>query len=613
MTQSLPRRDDIRNIAIIAHVDHGKTTLVDHMLRQGGTFRENQVIAERVMDSNDLEREKGITIMAKNTSIRWGDRKINIVDTPGHSDFGGEVERILGMVDGVALLVDAAEGPLPQTKFVLRKSFDLKLPVIVVLNKIDRPDARPQEVLDEVMDLFISLGADYDSLDFPVLYTIGKQGIAKRTLDDPNEDLAPLMEGIIEHIPGPPTIADEPFRCLISALDWSDYIGRIAVGRIHSGTVRIGDPVVLLKPDGSKEQSRITKLHVFEGLKQVEVESASAGEIITLAGFENVRIGDTIASIEKPELLATIRVDEPTISMFFMVNNSPFAGKEGKHVTSPKLRERLLRELRTNVSLRILETESPDTFKVSARGELQLAILIETMRREGYEFAVSRPEVIMHEDEDGSMMEPIEYVLVDVPDAHVGTVIENMGRRKGEMISMISNNGNTRCEFYVPSRGLIGFRGEFLTQTRGEGIMNQNFHEYQPFRGSIEGRANGALIALEMGTATAYALEGVQERGTLFIDPGVQVYAGMVVGENSRDNDLTVNATRTKHLTNMRASGSDGIVKLAPPRQMSLEQFIEWIDDDELLEVTPQTLRIRKKILDHSERQRVKKKASLQA
>lgn len=604
-------RNDMRNIAIIAHVDHGKTTLVDTILKQSGTFRDNQQVAERVMDSNDLEREKGITIMAKNTSVRWKDYKINIVDTPGHSDFGGEVERILGMVNGVVLLVDAAEGPLPQTKFVLKKSFDLHLKPIVVINKIDRKDARPEEILDQVMELFMSLGADYDQLDFPVLYAIGKQGIAKRSLDDPSETLEPLFETIIQQIPPPICDAEAPFQMLISALDWNDYVGRIAVGRIHRGSVAVGDSVSLLAGDGSKTiNTRITKLYTYEGLKRAEIESASAGEIIALSGFEEVNIGDTVAAASTPERLPYTNVDEPTISMYFMVNNSPFAGQEGKFVTTPKLRERLYRELQTNVALRVSDTEAPDVFKVSARGELQLAILIETMRREGFEFAVSKPEVIMHRDEaTGELMEPVEEVVIDVPEDVVGPVMENLGRRKGEMTNMISSGGNSRLEFIVPSRGLIGFRGEFLTQTRGEGLMHQNFHAYQPFKGAIEGRLKGALVAMETGTATGYAIESTQERGIMFIEPGVKVYEGMVVGENAREGELPVNVCKAKQLTNFRSAGSDGLARLAVPRKMSLEQFIEFLDEDELLEVTPENIRIRKKILNMSERQSAAKKA----
>ncbi len=606
-------RLDIRNIAIIAHVDHGKTTLVDHLLRQSGTFRENQVVVERIMDSNDLEREKGITIMAKNAAVRWGDIKINIVDTPGHSDFGGEVERILSMVDGVLLLVDAAEGPLPQTRFVLKKALELNLTPIVVINKIDRSDARAPEVLDEILELFIALGADYHQLDFPVIYAIAKQGKSTLSLNTPAETLAPLLETIISTIPPPKFEPAKPFQMIITALGWSDYIGRIAIGRIQTGSVAMGDSVVLIRPDKSIEQQRITKMYAYEGVQRTEIQEASAGEIIALSGFENVHIGDTISDPSCTEPLAYVNIEEPTIAMEFSVNNSPFAGREGKHVTTPKIRERLFRELRTNVALRVEETDSPDTFKVSGRGELQLAILIETMRREGYEFAVSKPEVLFKRNEDNKLLEPIEHVIVDVPDAHIGTVIEILGRRKGEMVNMMPTGDVIRAEFYVPARGLIGFRTEFLTSTRGSGIIHHTFHDYQPYKGNITGRTKGALVSMETGSSTAYALEMVQERGVMFVSPGIEIYEGMVVGENSREDDMSVNPCRAKHLTNMRASGSDGIVRLDSPRQMSLEQFIEFIEDDELLEVTPVTLRIRKKILDSTARQRAAKRSKNQA
>ena len=534
-------RLDIRNIAIIAHVDHGKTTLVDHLLRQSGTFRENQAVVERIMDSNDLEREKGITIMAKNAAVRWGDIKINIVDTPGHSDFGGEVERILSMVDGVLLLVDAAEGPLPQTRFVLKKALELNLTPIVVINKIDRSDARAPEVLDEILELFIALGADYHQLDFPVIYAIAKQGKSTLSLDTPGETLAPLLETIISTIPPPKFEPSKPFQMIITALGWSDYIGRIAIGRIQTGSVTMGDSVVLIRPDKSIEQQRITKMYAYEGVQRTEIQEASAGEIIALSGFENVHIGDTISDPSCTEPLAYVNIEEPTIAMEFSVNNSPFAGREGKHVTTPKIKERLFRELRTNVALRVAETDSPDTFKVSGRGELQLAILIETMRREGYEFAVSKPEVLFKRNEDNKLLEPIEHVIVDVPDAHIGTVIEILGRRKGEMVNMMPTGDVIRAEFYVPARGLIGFRTEFLTSTRGSGIIHHTFHDYQPYKGNIIGRTKGALVSMETGSSTAYALEMVQERGVMFVSPGIEIYEGMVVGENSREDDMSVN------------------------------------------------------------------------
>jgi GTP-binding protein len=605
---ALQPRQDYRNIAIIAHVDHGKTTLVDHMLRQSGTFRDNQVVAERVMDSNDLERERGITIMAKNAAVRWKDYKINIVDTPGHSDFGGEVERVLSMVDGVLLLVDAAEGPLPQTRFVLRKALDMGLQPIVVINKIDRGDARPAEVLDEVMELFMNLGATYEQLDFPVIYAIGKLGVAKLKLDEEAVSLDVLFEEIIKHIPPPTVDRETPFAMVISALDWSDFVGRIAVGRVIEGTVKVGDNVNLIKPDGTRESSRITKMYVYEGIARAEATEASAGEIIALSGFENVYIGETIADSTRTEPLSYVNIEEPTIAMYFMVNTSPLAGREGKFVTTPKIRERLYRELRNNVSLRVEDTDSPDVFKVSGRGELQLAILIETMRREGYEFAVSRPEVLFHRDENGQLLEPIEHVTVDVPQDHVGTVIENLGRRKGEMTAMTPSNDSVRCEFLTPARGLIGFRTEFLTSTRGMGIIHHTFDSYKPFKGAIAGRLRGALVSMETGPSTAYALEMVQERGILFIEPGQPVYEGMIIGENAREDDLSVNACRMKHLTNMRSSGSDGLVRLEAPRQLSLEQCIEFLEDDELLECTPVSVRMRKKILDTTMRQRAKKR-----
>jgi GTP-binding protein len=609
MDTTITRNTKIRNIAIIAHVDHGKTTLVDHLLKQAGTFRDNQVVATRIMDSNDLEREKGITILAKNAAVTWNGTKINILDTPGHSDFGGEVERVLSMVDGVLLLVDAAEGPLPQTRFVLKKALEMHLKPIVVINKIDRSDARPDEVLDEIMQLFINLGADYDQLNFPVVYAIAKQGIAKRSLDEEGKDLTPLYEVIVNEMPAPPVVFDAPFQMIIAALSWNDYVGRIAIGRIHRGNVKVGDPVALINTEGRVEQSRITKLYVFDGNSRKEVESAEAGDLIALSGFENVYIGDSITDPAAPEPLPYVNIDEPTLAMQFCVNTSPFAGREGKFVTTPKLRERLYREVRTNIALRVEDTDSPDVFKVSGRGELQLAILIETMRREGYEFAVSKPEVLYKRGDGGVLLEPMEHVIVDVSQAQVGTVIELLGKRKAEMLNMTPVADSVRAEFIVPARGLIGFRTEFLTATRGEGMLHSTFHGYDPHKGEFATRTRGSLVSMEGGPATAYALEMVQERGVLFLGPGVEIYEGMVVGENSREDDLVVNPCRTKHLTNMRASGSDGTVKLDTPRQMSLEQYIEFIADDELLEVTPQNIRIRKKVLDATERNRSRKRA----
>lgn len=601
------RRDDIRNIAIIAHVDHGKTTLVDKLLQQSGTFRSNQQVATRVMDSGDLEREKGITIMAKNTAIHWHDIKINIVDTPGHADFGGEVERTLIMVDGVLLLVDAAEGPLPQTKFVLRKSLELGLKPIVVINKIDRKDARPYEVLDQVFELFLSLGADDSQLEFPVIYTNGREGIAKLDLEGEEHDLTPLFDLIVSHVPPPGGIADGDFQMIVASVDWSDYLGRLAIGRVFHGSVRQGDWVYRMAGEGVAEKLKVTKLFTFDGLKRVETEEARVGEIVSMAGSDDFNVGETIATGEDPKALQYVTIDEPTISMMFMVNNSPFAGREGKYVTSRNLRDRLMKEVRTNVSMRVEETESPDEFIVKGRGELQMAILIETMRREGYEFQVSRPEVIL-KTVDGVECEPVEQVVIDVDDEHAGTVIEMLGRRTAEMTNMQSANGSTRLEFVVPSRGLIGFRSMFLTETRGTGMLHQLFHGYQPVRGTMPGRGRGVIVAMEEGESTAYSLESTQERGQLFIGPGIAVYSGMVVGENAREEDILANVVKKKHLTNMRASGSEGNVRLEPPLEFSLEQFIEYIDNDELLEITPKTIRIRKKILDHSTRQRERKR-----
>lgn len=606
---SMQQRTDIRNIAIIAHVDHGKTTLVDQILRQAGLFRDGQVLAERMLDSNALEREKGITIMAKNTAVRWKGVTINIVDTPGHADFGGEVERALSMADGVLVLVDAAEGPLPQTKFVVRKAIERGLPAIVVINKIDRSDARPREVLDEVYELFLALGAGLDALDMPVLYAVGRDGIASPSLDQPGTNLVPLFDAIIEHIPPPAYQPDEPFQMIVAALDWNDYVGRLAIGRIHRGRVRLGDEAVLLSGDGSSQPLRITKLFTFQGLDRIEIEYAESGDIICLAGIEQVHIGDTIASPVKPERLPPVVVEEPTVAMQFMVNTSPLAGKEGKFVTTPKLRDRLWRELRTNVSLRIEETDQPDVFRVLGRGELQMAVLIETMRREGYELAVSQPEILFHRDAEGKLLEPIEHVVIDVPAEYSGNVIESLGRRRGEMLSMLPVGSTVRIEFSVPARGLLGFRTEFMTLTRGEGVLHHTFAGYEAYRGDIARRTRGSLVALEDGIATAYALESIQERGVLFIAPGERVYEGMVIGENAREGDLVVNPCKTKHLTNMRSSGSEGLVRLAPPRLMTLEQYLEFLNDDELLEVTPLSLRIRKRILNTNERLRHEKRS----
>ncbi|MEW6511702.1 MAG: translational GTPase TypA [Bacteroidota bacterium] len=603
----MQRRKDVRNIAIIAHVDHGKTTLVDHMLRQTGIFRQNQQLVTRVMDSNDLERERGITILAKNTAIHYNGIKINIVDTPGHADFGGEVERTLTMVDGVLLLVDAAEGPLPGTKFVLKKSLDLNLKPVVVINKIDRKDARPHEVLDLVFELFLSLGANDHQLDFPTVYCIAKQGIAKNEIDQESSDLVPLMEAIVGHVPPPPGDAASPFQMLVTTIDYNDYLGRLGIGRIHRGTIRMGAPMKVIHRDGAIEDARVTKIYTFDGLKRIEVNEASAGDIIAIAGMEDVDIGETIADEADPSPLPFVAIEEPTLSMNFLVNNSPFAGTEGRYVTTRHLSERLARELRSNVSLRIELTDSPDTFNVSGRGELHLAILIETMRREGFEFQVSRPEVIYRRIDD-VLSEPMEHVIIDVPDEFVGVVIENLGRRRGEMKNMVTSSGNTRLEFIVPARGLIGFRGEFMTQTKGTGILHHNFHGYEPYKGDMAHRTKGALVAMETGESVAYGMWKLQERSVFFIEPGTKVYEGMVVGENSREQDMTVNVCRTKQLTNMRASGSDEAVRLEPPRIMTLEQAIEWIGDGELVEVTPESIRIRKRFLDANLRNRMSKK-----
>jgi len=600
-------RDDIRNIAIIAHVDHGKTTLVDQLLRQSGTFRDNQQVASRVMDSNELEREKGITILAKNTAVQWQGRRINIVDTPGHADFGGEVERTLIMVDGVLLLVDAAEGPLPQTRFVLKKSLELGLKPIVVVNKIDRKDARPYEVLDEVFELFLSLGANEEQLDFPTIYTNAREGRARLDMDGEETDLSPLFELIVKNVPPPRGDPNGDFQMIVTTVDWNDYLGRIAIGRVFHGQITQGDSVCRLAGEGVAERLRITRLFTYAGLRQVETDRVSVGEIIAVAGSDNFNVGETLATGDDPQQLPYVTIDEPTISMTFLVNDSPMAGREGKFVTSRNLRDRLFREMRANVSMKIEETDSPDQFVVKGRGELQMAILIETMRREGYEFQVSRPEVIVREI-DGVMSEPVEHVVVDVADDYAGTVIDQLGRRSAEMQNMTSANGSTRMEFIVPSRGLIGFRSQFLTETRGTGMLHQIFHGYQPFKGAMPGRSKGVIVSLEMGETTGHALEGTQERGRLFVGPGVEVYPGMIVGENAREDDLVANVCKKKHLTNMRASGSEGAVRLDTPVDMSLEQFIEFIGDDELLEVTPKSLRLRKKLLDHTQRMRDRKR-----
>ena len=598
----------LRNIAIIAHVDHGKTTLVDQLLKQSGTFRENQEVEERVMDSGDLEKERGITISSKNTAINWKGTKINIVDTPGHADFGGEVERILKMVNGVILLVDAAEGPLPQTKFVLRKSLSLGYKPIVIINKIDRKDARPDAVLDEVFDLFVMLDATNEQLDFPVLYAVARDGIAKHDLEDRGESLSPLLDTIVDHVPEPDRPDQEHFKLLVSSIDWNDYVGRIAVGRIEQGHIKLNQEVSLVSGTGEQKMTgRATKLFTFNGLNREPVEEAYAGDIVALAGYDSVNIGDTLTATIDLTPLEYVDLDKPTIAMYFRVNNSPFAGLESKYVTSNMIKDRLMKEVRTNVAMKVAPTDSPDVYKVSGRGELQMAILIETMRREGFEFSVSRPEVLMYEI-DGVTHEPVEEVVVDVHTDYSNKVIDNLQKRKGIMQGMSQEGENNRIEFRVPSRGLIGFRGEMLTETRGTGIMHQQFDAYEPFAGDIPGRNRGALIALEKGDTTAYALEGIQDRGQFFVEPSNPVYMGMVVGLNNRTDDMVVNVAKKKNLTNHRATQTADSVKISQAKKMSLEECIEFIGDDELLEVTPQNLRIRKKFLDHNERKREEKK-----
>jgi GTP-binding protein len=598
----------LRNIAIIAHVDHGKTTLVDAMLKQSGVFRENQVITERVMDSNDLEKERGITILSKNLSIYNNGLKINIVDTPGHADFGGEVERVLKMVDSVLLLVDAFDGPMPQTRFVLKKSLDLGIRPIVVINKIDRPGASPEKAVDMVFDLFCELNADDKQLDFPIVYTNARQGIAKREIEDESDDLGPLFDMIRERVAPPVADVNAPFQMLVTSIDYNDYFGRLATGKIFNGTVSAGETLALIKKDGEISRARITKLLGYEGLKQIDLSEASAGDIVTIAGFANVSIGETLACTENPKSLPYVSIDEPTLSMNFIVNSSPFAGLEGKYVTSRNIRDRLFKELRTNVSLRVEETDNTDTFRVSGRGELHLSILIENMRREGFELAVSKPEVICREI-DGEQCEPMEYLVVDVPEEFQGTVIEKLGPRKAEMAAMNSIKSFNRIEFIIPARGLIGFRNEFMTDTHGTGVLNHTFHGYAPWKGAIPGRKNGVLIAMEQGETVAYSLFNLQERGGLFIGPGTRVYEGMILGQNAKEKDLVVNACRGKKLTNVRASGTDEAIRLTPPRELTLEQALEFIDNDELVEVTPESIRLRKRQLNENDRKKALKKA----
>ncbi|MBH0286462.1 translational GTPase TypA [Helicobacter pylori] len=598
---------NIRNIAVIAHVDHGKTTLVDGLLSQSGTFSEREKVDERVMDSNDLERERGITILSKNTAIYYKDTKINIIDTPGHADFGGEVERVLKMVDGVLLLVDAQEGVMPQTKFVVKKALSFGICPIVVVNKIDKPAAEPDRVVDEVFDLFVAMGASDKQLDFPVVYAAARDGYAMKSLDDEKKNLEPLFETILEHVPSPSGSIDEPLQMQIFTLDYDNYVGKIGIARVFNGSVKKNESVLLMKSDGSKENGRITKLIGFLGLARTEIENAYAGDIVAIAGFNAMDVGDSVVDPTNPMPLDPMHLEEPTMSVYFAVNDSPLAGLEGKHVTANKLKDRLLKEMQTNIAMKC-EEMGEGKFKVSGRGELQITILAENLRREGFEFSISRPEVIIKE-ENGVKCEPFEHLVIDTPQDFSGAIIERLGKRKAEMKAMNPmSDGYTRLEFEIPARGLIGYRSEFLTDTKGEGVMNHSFLEFRPFSGSVESRKNGALISMENGEATAFSLFNIQERGTLFINPQTKVYVGMVIGEHSRDNDLDVNPIKSKHLTNMRASGSDDAIKLTPPRTMVLERALEWIEEDEILEVTPLNLRIRKKILDPNMRKRAKNK-----
>ncbi|MBH0252563.1 translational GTPase TypA [Helicobacter pylori] len=597
---------NIRNIAVIAHVDHGKTTLVDGLLSQSGTFSEREKVDERVMDSNDLERERGITILSKNTAIYYKDTKINIIDTPGHADFGGEVERVLKMVDGVLLLVDAQEGVMPQTKFVVKKALSFGICPIVVVNKIDKPAAEPDRVVDEVFDLFVAMGASDKQLDFPVVYAAARDGYAMKSLDDEKKNLEPLFETILEHVPSPSGSVDEPLQMQIFTLDYDNYMGKIGIARVFNGSVKKNESVLLMKSDGSKENGRITKLIGFLGLARTEIENAYAGDIVAIAGFNAMDVGDSVVDPANPMPLDPMHLEEPTMSVYFAVNDSPLAGLEGKHVTANKLKDRLLKEMQTNIAMKC-EEMGEGKFKVSGRGELQITILAENLRREGFEFSISRPEVIIKE-ENGVKCEPFEHLVIDTPQDFSGAIIERLGKRKAEMKAMNPmSDGYTRLEFEIPARGLIGYRSEFLTDTKGEGVMNHSFLEFRPFSGSVESRKNGALISMENGEATAFSLFNIQERGVLFINPQTKVYVGMVIGEHSRDNDLDVNPIKSKHLTNMRASGSDDAIKLTPPRTMVLERALEWIEEDEILEVTPLNLRIRKKILDPNMRKRAKK------
>ncbi|MFP7170107.1 translational GTPase TypA [Terribacillus sp. 7520-G] len=602
-------REDIRNIAIIAHVDHGKTTLVDQLLKYSGTFRDNEHVDERAMDSNDLEKERGITILAKNTAINYNDTRINILDTPGHADFGGEVERVLKMVDGVLLVVDAYEGAMPQTRFVLKKALEQKLTPVVVVNKIDKPSARPEHVIDEVLDLFIELGADDDQLEFPVVYASALNGTSGEEPDEQVESMDAIFKTIMDNIPAPIDNADEGLQFQVTILDYNDFLGRIGIGRIFRGSVKVGDQVALMKKDGSVKNFRITKLFGFIGLKRIEITEAKAGDIVAVAGLEDINVGETVCSVDQQEALPVPRIDEPTLQMTFLVNNSPFAGKEGKYITSRKIEERLLNQLETDVSLRVEPTDSPDAWTVSGRGELHLSILIENMRREGYELQLSKPQVILKEI-DGKMCEPVERVQADVPEEYTGAVMESLGSRKGEMVDMINQgNGQVRLEFRVPSRGLIGYSTEFMSQTRGFGILNHTFDGYEPVvSGQVGGRSKGVLVALEQGKASTYGIMKLEDRGVIFVPPGTDVYAGMIVGEHSRDNDLTVNITVEKHLTNVRSATKDQTSTIRKTRDLSLEEAIEYLNDDEYCEVTPESIRLRKKILNKNEREKAAKK-----
>ena len=604
---ALAKRNDIRNVAIIAHVDHGKTTLVDELLKQSGVFRANQEVAERVMDSNDIERERGITILAKNTAVTYGDVKINIIDTPGHADFGGEVERVLKMVDGVILVVDAFEGAMPQTRFVLTKALALDLPVICCVNKVDRPEARPHEVVDEVLELLLELDANEEQLDCPFIFASAKSGYASLDADVKGTDMKPLFETILSHVPAPEGDSEAPLQTLISTIDYNEYVGRIGIGKVTSGTIKVNGEVMLLNhhDESKKQRVKVTKLYEFDGLNKVEVESATIGAIVAISGISDIHIGDTLCDVNNPKALPFQKISEPTLAMNFIVNDSPFAGTEGKFVTSRHLRERLYRELNTDVSLRVEDTNTTEAFKVSGRGELHLSVLIENMRREGFEFAVSKPEVLYKEDEKGGTLEPVEQAIIDVPDEFSGAVISKLSERKGELRNMTTNaSGTTRLEFIIPSRGLIGYRGEFLTDTKGNGVINTIFEGYVPYKGEISYRGQGSLIAYETGVSVAYGLYNAQERGTLFISAGEKVYSGMIIGQNGKAEDVEVNVCKTKHLSNTRSSGSDDALKLSPPRILSLEQAIDFIETDELLEITPKTLRIRKKILDPLARKR---------